>query len=252
MDSVKEKSDRRKAMLISVGIHGALVLLFVFMVAWKAPYPPLPEFGIELNLGLEQEGSGNVQPKTPPRETPVAEETPVEETSPPQPEKITEEPVEDKTVEEKPQEEIVDSKDETSPIPVEPEEKPKESKEKTEETPKAKQAEPTIEKKPVEKPAPEKKETVDTKALYPGSANQGESKDKVGDAGKPEGTVDARALYGKRGGGDGGSKPRHRQLELGLCTAAQRHLQSEWPDSVRDQSEPVWGNLRIPCVGNDR
>ena len=206
MPTLKEKSDRRKAMLISIGIHGALVVLFIFMVAWREPYPPMPDYGIELNIGLEQEGSGNIQPRTPPRETPVKEETPAEESTPPQPEKVIEEKVENKIVEEQQQEEVVDSKDEASPIPTEPVEKPKAVEKKVEEKPETKKVEPTVESTPKEKPtpAPEEKKVVDTKALYPGTANQGESKNKVGDAGEPEGKTDARALYGKKGGGDGG------------------------------------------------
>ncbi len=36
------------------------------------------------------------------------------------------------------------------------------------------------------------------------TASQGDQKDKVGDQGNPEGTLDANALYGKSGGGGGG------------------------------------------------
>ena len=62
---MQEKKNRRAGILTSVGIHAALFLTFFFMMAWRAPNPPLPEYGIELNFGLDNQGSGDVQPETP-------------------------------------------------------------------------------------------------------------------------------------------------------------------------------------------
>ena len=62
--TVQEKKNDRLGMGISLGVHAALLVLFIFLLAWKEPFPPLPEYGIEVNFGLETAGSGDVQPTT--------------------------------------------------------------------------------------------------------------------------------------------------------------------------------------------
>ena len=99
--SEKESRDRRIGILTSVGIHAGLFLLLFFMVAWRAPNPPLPEFGIELNFGLDDQGSGDVQP-----ETPVGD--------------VTDQPTEqiqEQSAETQPEEIKTDSKDEVKDVP---------------------------------------------------------------------------------------------------------------------------------------
>ena len=150
----QERKSKRIALITSLGVHGALLLLLLFMVAWRAPNPPLPEFGIELNFGTDETGTGDVQPETPvgAEETQAeeAEEQP-EEIPLPEPEEIAEEVVEeaapDKPVTVQPE---VVSKTE-SPVVVE---------EKKEAKPVEKPAE-----KPVEK-AVEKKPEETPKAVY--------------------------------------------------------------------------------------
>ena len=99
----KELKNRRVGYAISFGIHAAVLLLFFFLIAWRAPDPPLPEYGIELNFGLDDQGTGDVQPETAP--SPVEAE---EEAAPDAPEEVQEEVeeiVEDQPVE--PEEEVV-------------------------------------------------------------------------------------------------------------------------------------------------
>jgi protein TonB len=60
-----------------------------------------------------------------------------------------------------------------------------------------------VEQAPKEEPKVEEKK-VDSNALYPGSSSQGNKENTAGDAGNPDGNVEARALYGKQGGGGGG------------------------------------------------
>ena len=60
-----ENKNKRIGMVTSIGIHLTLFLIFFFLTAWRAPNPPNPEFGIELNFGLDNEGSGDVQPIEP-------------------------------------------------------------------------------------------------------------------------------------------------------------------------------------------
>ena len=57
----EEKNRHRKGMIISLGIHAAILILFVFLLAWSPPDPPIEEFGIELNFGMQEMGSGDVE-----------------------------------------------------------------------------------------------------------------------------------------------------------------------------------------------
>ncbi|HHL51842.1 MAG TPA: hypothetical protein ENJ39_00570, partial [Flammeovirgaceae bacterium] len=77
----KEKQNKRIGLIVSVGAHVVLLLLFVFLVAWRAPNPPLPEIGIELNFGTSDAGSGTKEPANEPVTTEPADsqsETPPE------------------------------------------------------------------------------------------------------------------------------------------------------------------------------
>ena len=65
----KDKRNKQTGVLISVAAHIAVILLFIFLVAWRAPDPPLPEFGIELNFGTSDQGTGDIQPETTPAES---------------------------------------------------------------------------------------------------------------------------------------------------------------------------------------
>ncbi len=201
----QENKDKRIGWVVSFSIHAIIVILFFFIMAWQAPDPPLPEYGIELNFGLEQAGSGLEQPTVTPTPPTVEEKVEPEKQIEEQQEQIIEEPQETEPVEESVVEELPDSQQEDSPVetqatevqaPVEPiEEKIIEEVKPV--------SEPVIE-EPKEEPKVEEK-VVDANALYPGSASQGDKVDEAGDAGDSEGTVDSRALYGKSGGGSGGT-----------------------------------------------
>ncbi|MEP2023073.1 MAG: hypothetical protein ABJH98_10820 [Reichenbachiella sp.] len=47
----QEKKNRTISMYVSIGMHGLLFVLFFVMLAWTEPDPPIPEYGIEFNLG---------------------------------------------------------------------------------------------------------------------------------------------------------------------------------------------------------
>lgn len=209
MTETQEKKNRQIAMITSLGVHGLVVLLLLFMVAWRAPNPPLPEFGIELNFGLDQQGSGDIQPETPvgAEESPTEEEAVPEELPLPEQEEVTQEeiieepaPAETKSV----QPEVTSEAE--SPVVVE---------EKKEVKPVEKPREKPVEKKPETKPEVKevpkavfkpRTETSDGKTTEkPGTpGSQGDDINKSGDKGDPAGTLDAKALYGKQGGGGGG------------------------------------------------
>jgi outer membrane biosynthesis protein TonB len=217
-ESEQEKKNKRIATFTTVGVNVVVLLILLFIVAWRAPNPPLPEFGIELNFGMDTQGSGDVQPREPVG-SPQAQEEVQEQQA--QPEESQPDPAEEQQqtetaapAEVKPAEEQVTSKIE-SPVAVK-EEKKEESKpveKPVEQKPVPKPVEKKPEPKVVEKPKvdpnatynPNKAKTADAtsdKAGQPGS--QGDDKSKTGDKGSPEGNPEAKALYGKPGGGGGG------------------------------------------------
>lgn len=59
--SPEENNRHRKGMIISLGIHAAILILFIFLLAWSPPDPPIEEYGIELNFGMQEMGSGDVE-----------------------------------------------------------------------------------------------------------------------------------------------------------------------------------------------
>lgn len=203
MTTAEEKKNKRIAMITSVTVHAVIFLLFFFMVAWRPPNPPLPEVGLEINFGMDDQGSGAIQP-----EEPVGSEgTQPEEPNQPEPEEQepeTPKPVEPEVVEEH---EVVTEKE--SPVAVE-EKKPEEKQpEKPVVKPEPKKEEP-VKPKPdanaAYKPATPKAETpnTSTEGKTGTAGSHGDDKDKTGDKGDPEGSLDAKSLYGKPGGGGGG------------------------------------------------
>ncbi|MEQ8304728.1 MAG: hypothetical protein RIB47_15140 [Cyclobacteriaceae bacterium] len=197
MADQEEKKNRRIGMITSIGVHLALILAFLFIMAWRAPNPPLPEYGIELNFGLDDQGYGEVQPETPANEAESAEEQPPVEEDAEQAEEVVEEASPEEVQE---QAEQPVSKVE-SPVTVT--EVKKESK------PTPKKEEKPVEKKQTET---EKKEVLvaynadSQKKDGPTNANHGDNPGTQGDKGSKEGALDQNAMFdGKQGGGGGGT-----------------------------------------------
>lgn len=200
-DDEKEKKNKKIGMAVSLGFHALLALLFFFIMAWREPNPPLPEYGIQLNFGVDEAGSGDIQPETQPTEQ-------TEEIEESQPEETQQEVMQEEVSE--PVEEVVEEETavttQESPVTV-----PKVTEEKKVEKPKEEKKEPV--KAPVKtKPVEEKKEERKVETAYPSKntskdasvPSQGD-KTGTGDQGDPKGDLDERALYGKQGGGGGGS-----------------------------------------------
>lgn len=176
------------------------------MIAWREPNPPYPEYGIEVNFGLDEVGSGDDQPTTPVNETENIEEAKPEE-------QVVEEVVEEtdaETTSEEVEESEVASESEVIQQPTEsPDVIEEKEKEQVTPTPVEEEKEEEVEKpKEVKQPIVyEKKDGADGKdgeASTAKDANHGDNTDQVGDKGNEEGTLDARTLYGNKGGGDGG------------------------------------------------
>jgi hypothetical protein len=203
MTAQQEQKNKRIALLISIGFHAVLLIAFLLMMAWRAPNPPLPEYGIELNFGLDQQGGGEVQPDKAPgtqNDTPNPREEQAQESTKEQP--VQAEP-------EKAEEPIVSKLE--SPVIVK-EEKKEPVKEpvkenKTETKPKITPKEEIKKEDPKEVVKTEYKpiETKPSEKKGEGGTSHGDDPGKVGDKGNPEGKLDSKALYGQQGGGGGGN-----------------------------------------------
>ncbi len=199
----QENKNRRIGILTSLGIHAGVFLLLFFLVAWRAPNPPLPEFGIELNFGLDDQGSGDIQPITPVGDPSDQQKEEIQEqSSESQPEEVKSD------LKEEVKEEVPDNAREKVDSKLESDVAIKESK--MEVKPdvvknKLKDSNPK-EKVVVEYKKDEKKEVNPTEGSKKGDpGSQGDSSKKTGDQGNPEGKLDAKALYGTPGGGGGGN-----------------------------------------------
>ncbi len=172
----KEKKNRMTGMYTSIGVHAILFLIFFMVLAWVAPDPPIPEYGIELSMGeflSEQQEAVNEQ---------IEETDPVEEMVKPEEQEIQEEAKEQEM-----QEEVVTKEAVTTPV--------------TEDV----NSPDLVEEKPTEKPVEENK-PVSTEEV------KVEEK-KAAEPVKEEPTIDDRALYKKS---DGDAKPSSRGASLDM------------------------------------
>ena len=182
-----DENYNNKGLLISMGIHAALLLGFFFMIAWTVPNPPpggSPD-GIAVNFGVDDFGMGenNEQPSVQNEAQPVKEEQ-QEEISKPieadESEVVT-------TTEETPYkvEEKKDKKVKETKKVIEPVKDPKETKATTD-----------------SKTATVAKPTLDSR----NSMGNGD-KNKAGDQGKETGTLNSKNYYGNGNSGNGGDGP---------------------------------------------
>ncbi len=221
-----ERENQRLAFAITSIFYVLLFLLLLFLNAWRITALPNAGSGIELNFGLDNVGSGDIQTRNRPsplknkdesqppaqKKASVVPSQPIEPVTPrptrTKPVKIEEEP----TIASKVESPVkVAEKPVRKPDPVnKPEPRP----------------EPVV--KPVEAPPAPPVRQVDTKALYkkgngasgsnsggngttgsspnPGGNSNGDDASGVGDKGDPQGKLDAKGLYGNpgTGGGSGG------------------------------------------------
>src|SRR5260221_4661477 len=202
METRQVKKNEQIAFVFSVGLNASLFLMFFFLISWRAPYPPAPEYGVVLNYGLDDQGGGDIQPETPVGNSQVDDKN----TEPKADEKNLQDE-QSKVVSQKDEvkEEKTDAtlSDEESPVTVKTEKK------KIEDKPKDKVEK--IDPKKEVKLNKEEKQVVKKEAIYSGNGtkkgetnqSQGDDPGKVGDKENPQGKLDAKALYGRPGGGGG-------------------------------------------------
>jgi hypothetical protein len=219
----EDTKSRNRAIVITFVVNVLLLIGLYFVVVWREQIPPLSKFGLELNLGFSETGSGNVQTTAPPAENqqqmaeapaPGEQASVVTEAAVPKTAPQTSQANPTPTVSKK----SVEAKSNVS-SPLKGAEKTTEAQK---ETAKPVESKPTPS-KPAEKEAvktetkaPEKPQ-VDQRAIFgakgsTGTGNQpsaGSSQGNSsapGDEGKPQGTVDGRSILqsGKGNAGDGG------------------------------------------------
>ena len=192
-------------MAVSIGLHGLMLILFFLVMAWREPDPPIPEYGIELNFGLQEVGAGEIQPDMPSSAVPEVEEdiTPEETT-----EEIPEINEDNEVIEEiddpdESAEPMIDSESPDSPDLIEPEKVQEKVIEKVQPTEDKviKDSNKSTE-SPVT-PADEKVGQVNNQEAANETQSQGDNTEVQGDKGVEEGSLDSRALYGSHGGGGG-------------------------------------------------
>jgi len=203
MENRQVKKNEQVAFLVSLGLHASLFLTFFFLISWRAPYPPAPEYGVVLNYGLDNQGGGEIQPETPVGNSTIEDQNPETNADEENQQEVTKEVQQKEEVKEDKSDAVIS--DEESPVTVKTEKKKIEDKPKE----KVEKVEPKKETKVVS----EEKPVVKKEAIYSansgtkkGESNQSQGDDpgKTGDKGNPEGKLDAKALYGKPGGGGGG------------------------------------------------
>lgn len=222
----EERKIKIRAAILTGIFNTALIVAVLYIVAWAPPDPPLPEYGIEVNFGLDDVGSGDIQNKAPANDNesfdkakpnPPAVEEQVVPTPEPEPEPTPQptpqplpEPVEE--VVEEAIEEVITPVEAESEVAVEPvQEQPKEEPKPKPEPEKVEQPKPEQPKPEPPKTTEEKTETVNTETVLPSSngtanedqANNNGNGDQVGDQGNPQGDLNADALLGSASGGGG-------------------------------------------------
>ncbi|MBT1703465.1 energy transducer TonB [Chryseosolibacter indicus] len=217
MASQEEREKKIKAALGTLAVNIVVLLILLFAGSWKTAGSGEGQFpGIEVNLGYDDQGSGNIQPDRPigSEKANDVENPPAEPTE----QVPTLEPQQQAPIEEAPPAKVVQPATVTDPnSDVEIKEVKKEEK----------PVEKPVEKKPVEKPVEKKPEekpkVVDQNAVYTGKStssnatsgngtgkqgttgSEGNDVGKQGDKGVEGGTPGAQTYQGRPGGGNGGT-----------------------------------------------
>ncbi|RSK49843.1 hypothetical protein [Hymenobacter rigui] len=212
---------RREALIGTVAVHAALAALFIFTV-FKGPDPPLETLGgdgVELNYGVDEVGSGDIQSQAPANESQNREDS-----RPPaaQPDPTPPQPAAQPEPTPPSEERVVTSEAEESPVTVPPVEKPAPAKEVV----KAEPPKPKVDQRAVFTPRANRAEGggngVNGTSNAPTGNNNGDNPGTVGDKGDPRGTYAGTAYSGEPGSGGRGTSPGSGGLEMSGWAAVNR------------------------------
>lgn len=205
MDEREKQEERNKRIgwLTSVGVQLVLLILFYFIVAWKEPFPPIPEYGIELGFTTS---AGAPSQSTPSQEAPEEE--------------VEEEQIEE--VESESSEEQIESQEETvseEPVTKSEVESPVKVEESTD---------------PETKPM-ETKQEVDSRAVMkPSETDSDKTSDNPSEGEEEEEPeIDQRAIYGSQGTNTGDSEGANLALSGWIWDSKPK------PDDTSDQSGKI-------------
>lgn len=209
----KEEKNKRIGWLTSIGVQLVMLVLFYFIVAWKEPFPPIPEYGIELGFTTS---AGAPAASSPSEQAPETEEVPeeqVEEASNENTEETVE--TESENISEQP---IPESKVE-SPVKVE-ESQTKETK------------------------TPEVKKEVDNRAvMQPSETKSDETSENPSEGKEEEKELDQRAIYGSKGTNTGDNEGANLALSGWIWDFKPK------PDDTSDQSGKIVYKITVDQDG---
>lgn len=177
----QDKKNKRIGWITSFGVQVLLLILFYFIIAWKEPFPPIPEYGIELGFTTAS-GAPNTSTSSPQ----ITEETEQEETE----EEVEEtESLEETTTEPSAEAEasgMLEQVDTPSEVP----------------SPVAVAEEQKVSEEGKDKKEPE----VDKRALMQSSNTASNENSEDSSEGEAEQKVDERAIYGSQGTNEGNAE----------------------------------------------
>lgn len=200
----QEEKNKRIGWLTSVGVQLVLLVLFYFIIAWKEPFPPIPEYGIELGFTTS---AGAESSSSSPVETPVENESESTETNQEVEEvdNTTDNESEVETIEEK---EVEETTDQSVQQPIEEsavEEQVESMVEEVQDVPVTEDQE-TVEQATAEEETPQ----VDNRAVIPSSSSSSQSENERDAEGQGESEeekeIDQRAIYGSQGPNTGSNE----------------------------------------------
>jgi TonB family protein len=211
MNKILKDKDRRRGIIGTIIVH-VLIIAALFLLALRTPLPLPGEEGVEVNLGYDDTGWGDIQTEAPMQQTETPPPPPPQEITEPEPAPQEEEYITQDTEETPALDEEITEEETTEQEPEEIKEEPvepeKEIVEEIKETPVDSSqvyAEEIVE-EPTPEPEPEP--VVNERALFKGSSkntngtNQGIAGG-VGDQGKPHGFPDSNKYDGQGGLGNG-------------------------------------------------
>ena len=206
---------RREALIGTVIFHVALAVLFFFAV-FKGPDPPLDTLGgdgVELNYGVDEVGSGDIQSQAPANESKNREDSRPPAAQPdPTPPRPTAQPDPTPPTEQR----VVTSEAEESPVTVPPTPKPAPPREEVKPTPEP--VRPKVDQRAVFTPRANQADGggngVNGSSNAPTGNNNGDNPGTVGDKGDPRGTYDGKAYSGEPGSGGRGTSPGSGGLDM--------------------------------------
>ncbi|OWP62281.1 hypothetical protein CDA63_14930 [Hymenobacter amundsenii] len=236
---------RREALLGTVIFHVALAVLFFFAV-FKGPDPPLETLGgdgVELNYGVDEVGSGDIQSQAPANESKNREDS-----RPPaaRPDPTPPQPTAQATPTPPTEQRLVTSEAEESPVSVPPTPKTAPPREEVKPEP----VRPKVDQRAVFTPRANRADGggngVNGTSNAPTGNNNGDDKGAVGDKGDPRGTYDGKAYSGEPGSGGSGSSPGSGGLEMSGWAA----VNTPRPALVDNSSGFVKYKIRISPDGD--